>query len=273
MADNTRPEHADVLIIGSGASGALTSLVLGQAGLKVICLEQGGWTAPEDHPHFSADWEWQRQITWNPNNNYRAASADFPVEGATSNILMWNAVGGSTNIYTALWPRYRPSDFRKGAEHGLAPDWPIAYEDLAPFYDAVDRIVGTSGLAGDLASPPRPDYATPPLPLRPVGRRLAQGFDRLGWHWWPMPAGVVSEDYDGRPGCTGCAGCISGCPIGAMSKFSLSVWPKALQAGVELRTHARVERELAHGADRAAADATSTASAARSAVIFLRDDA
>ena len=242
MADSTRPEHADVLVIGSGASGALASLVLGQAGLKVICLEQGGWTAPEDHPHFAADWEWQRQIAWNPNNNNRTASADFPVESATSNILMWNAVGGSTNIYTALWPRYRPSDFRKGTEHGLAPDWPITYEDLAPFYDAIDRIVGTSGLAGDLALPPRPDYPTPPLPLRPVGRRLAQGFDRLGWHWWPMPAGVVSEDYDGRPGCTGCAGCVSGCPIGAMSKFSLSVWPKALRAGVELRTHARVER-------------------------------
>ena len=221
MPDSTRPEHADVLVIGSGASGALASLVLGQAGLKVICLEQGSWTAPEDHPHFSADWEWQRQIAWNPNNNYRAARSDFPVEGATSNILMWNAVGGSTNIYTALWPRYRPSDFRKGTEHGLAPDWPITYEDLAPFYDAIDRIVGTSGLAGDLALPPRPDYPTPPLPLRPVGRRLAQGFDRLGWHWWPIPSGVVSEEYDGRPGCTGCAGCVSGCPIGAMSKFSL----------------------------------------------------
>ena len=136
MADSTKPEHADVVVIGSGASGALTSLVLGEAGLKVVCLEQGGWTAPEDHPHFAADWEWQRQIRWSPNNNHRAASSDYPVESATSNILMWNAVGGSTNIYTALWPRYRPSDFRKGTEHGLAPDWPIAYEDLAPSYDA-----------------------------------------------------------------------------------------------------------------------------------------
>jgi choline dehydrogenase-like flavoprotein len=96
---------------------------------------------------------------------------------------------------TRFWPRYRPSDFRKGAEHGLAPDWPIAYEDLAPFYDAVDRIVGTSGLAGDLASPPRPGYATSPLPLRPVGRRLAEGFDRLGWHWWPMPAGEGTGSF------------------------------------------------------------------------------
>ena len=79
---------------------------------------------------------------------------------------MWNGVGGSTNVYTALWPRYRPSDFRKGVEHGLAPDWPITYEDLAPYYDRVDRLVGVSGLAGNPAMPPRDDYPTPPLPLR-----------------------------------------------------------------------------------------------------------
>jgi 2-methyl-1,2-propanediol dehydrogenase len=242
MANSAASEHADVLVIGSGASGALTSLVLGSAGLKVVCLEQGGWTASEDHPHFAADWEWQRQLAWHPNNNLRRASADYPVESATSNILMWNGVGGSTNIYTAIWPRYRPSDFRRGTEHGLAPDWPIAYEDLAPYYDEIDRIVGTSGLAGDTAMPPRPDFPTPQLPLRPVGRRLASAFDRLGWHWWPVPAGVISEDYDDRPACNGCAACASGCPIGAMSKFALSVWPKALRAGVDLRTHARVER-------------------------------
>jgi choline dehydrogenase-like flavoprotein len=112
VADSTRPEHADVVVIGSGASGALASLILDQAGLKVVCLEQGGWTAPEDHPHFSADWEWQRQVAWNPNNNNRAASADFQVESATSNILMWNAVGGSTNTYTSG----RATDLRTSAK-------------------------------------------------------------------------------------------------------------------------------------------------------------
>ena len=43
---------------------------------------------------------------------------------------MWNGVGGSTSVYTATWPRFRPSDFRKGTEHGAQPDWPISYEDL-----------------------------------------------------------------------------------------------------------------------------------------------
>ena len=73
-------------------------------------------------------------------------------------------------------------------------------------------------------------------------------FDRLGWHWWPIPAGVVSEDYDGRPACNGCSGCVAGCARGSMSKFSLSVWPKALEAGVDLRPLARVER-LERGKD------------------------
>ena len=237
-----------MLVIGSGASGAIASLVLGQAGLQVVCLEQGGWTLPDDHPHMSQDWEWQRQKRWHPNNNIRRGRDDFPVESTSSNILMWNAVGGSTNVYTALWPRYRPSDFRKGVEHGLAPDWPISYEDLAPYYDRVDRLVGASGLAGNPAMPPHQDYPTPPLPLRPVGRKLAQAFDRLGWHWWPIPAGVISEDYDGRPACNGCSACAAGCARGSMSKFSLSVWPKALAAGVELRPFARVER-LERGAD------------------------
>jgi choline dehydrogenase-like flavoprotein len=248
MAEISSKEPADVLVIGSGASGAIASMVLGQAGLNVVCLEQGGWTAPEDHPHYSADWEWQRQQRWHPNNNIRKGRDDFPVESTSSNILMWNAVGGSTNVYTALWPRYRPSDFRKGIEHGLAPDWPIAYEDLAPYYDRVDRIVGVSGLAGNPAMPEHGPYPTPPLPLRPVGRNLAKAFDRLGWHWWPLPAGVVSEPYDGRPACNGCSACAAGCARGSMSKFSLSVWPKALEAGVDLRPLARVER-LERGKD------------------------
>lgn len=236
-----KPNHADILVIGAGASGAINSLVLAQAGLRVVCLDQGGWTAPTDHPHYHDDYVYQRQNRWNPEPSIRRGADDYPVEGNQSHALMWNGVGGSTNIYGALWPRFRPSDFRKGVEHGLAPDWPISYEDLAPFYDETDRLIGVSGLAGDPGIPPCA-YPLGPLPMRASGRAIAQGFERLGWHWWPMPSGTISQDYDGRAACNGCGNCVSGCPRGSMAKMSITLWPKALAAGVELRPGARVER-------------------------------
>ncbi len=234
-------QMADVLIIGSGATGSLAALVLARAGLDVVCLEQGGWVEAGDHPHFSADWSWQRRTRWYADVNKRRHPDDFPVQSNSSQVLMWNGVGGSTNVYGGIWPRYRPSDFRKGDEHGLQPNWPISYEDLAPFYDAADRLVGTSGLSGDRAMPARPPSPTGPLPMTEAARALAAAFDKLGWHWWPPEAAVISEDYDGRPGCNGCGVC-SGCPRGSMSKYSLSIWPKALAAGARLRIQARVLR-------------------------------
>ena len=203
-----RDDIADVLVIGSGATGSIAAKVLGEAGLRVVCLEQGGWIEPKDHPHYSPDWQWQRRSRWSADVNVRKGNDDdFPVRSNSSQVLMWNGVGGSTNVYGALWPRYRPSDFRKGTEHGLQPDWPISYEDLSTYYDRADRLVGVSGLAGDPAMPPSDDYPTPPLPMQAASRRLAQAFDRLDWHWWPVPAGVISRNYDGRLACHGCGIC------------------------------------------------------------------
>ncbi len=237
----------DVLIIGAGASGSLAALVLAEAGLDVVCLEQGSWVGPEDYAHLHADWSWQRRTNWNPDVNKRVHPDDYPVISDSSQILMWNGVGGSTNAYGGIWPRYRPSDFRKGVEHGLQPDWPITYEDLAPFYDLADRLIGVSGLAGDPAMPTRGPCPTRPMPPTKVSRRLADAFDRLDWHWWPVEAAVISEDYDGRPACNGCGLC-NGCARGSMCMYSAVVWPRALKDGAELRTGARV-LQIETGAD------------------------
>jgi choline dehydrogenase-like flavoprotein len=236
-----KTETSDILIIGAGATGSLAALVLAQAGLDVVCLEQGGWIAPEDQPQMHADWSWRRRHEWTPDVNLRKNPDDYPVKSDSSRVLMWNGVGGSTNVYGAIWPRYRPSDFRKGTEHGLQPDWPISYDDVSPYYEMADKLVGVSGLPGDPAMPPRPACPTGPLPSTAVSRRLGDAFDRLGWHWWPAEAAVISENYDGRPACNGCGAC-SGCPRGSMSNYSRSIWPKALKAGTELRVDARVLR-------------------------------
>lgn len=237
-----RHPSVDVVIVGSGASGSIAAMVLAQAGIRTVCLEQGGWWQPGQYPHTHADWEWRRATDWATAVNVRRKPQDYPVDTTDEATLMWSGVGGSTTIYTATWPRFRPSDFRKGIEHGLAPDWPISYEDLAPFYDETDVLAGVSGWPGDPAIPPRGPFQTRPLPPSRMGRAAARAFERLGWHWWPMPCAILAEDYDGRPACLNCGACQNGCPTGALNSTGRTIWPKALAAGCELRTHARVER-------------------------------
>ena len=237
-----KPERADVVIVGAGVGGALTALTLAQAGLKVVCLEQGGWTRPEDHPHYSPDWEYQRATRWSTAPNIRRRTQDYPIDTRDENPLMWNGVGGSSVVYTATWPRFRPSDFRKGTEHGLQPNWPFAYEDLAPWYDTHDALVGISGWDGDPAIPARGPFQTPPVAPGPLGTVVARGFETLGWHYWPMPCAILGAPFKGRHACNNCGNCQNGCPTGALNDYQVSVWPYALAAGVELRTFARVER-------------------------------
>ena len=112
-----RTEHADVLIIGSGATAARSRPGAGaRRGCDVVCLEQGGWVEAGDHPHYSADWQWQRtHATGMPTStSARATPTTFPVDSDSSQVLMWNGVGGSTNVYGAIWPRFRPVRLPQG---------------------------------------------------------------------------------------------------------------------------------------------------------------
>jgi choline dehydrogenase-like flavoprotein len=236
------PDPADVLIIGSGMGGAPIAKVLAEAGIRVVCLEQGPWVTPPAYPHASSDWEIQRILgSWSTAPNVRRLPQDYPVTGDSVQPLMYNAVGGSTIHYTGAWPRFRPSDFCKGSEHGMAPDWPLTYEDLAPYYDINDREMGISGIAGDPAYPPRSPRQTPPVPLGKTGRVAARGFNRLGWHWWPFDMAVITQNYDGRLACNNCGNCQSGCPRGSLASTAITYWPKAIRAGADLRPNCRVE--------------------------------
>lgn len=242
----SRPERADVLVVGSGMAGAALSARLAEGGLRVACLEQGPWVLPGEHPHYLDTWEFELQREWARNPNTRRAASDYPitVEGDIVSPMLMNVVGGSTTHYNAHWPRLRPSDFRKGTEHGLegSADWPICYEDLAPYYELNDAVMGVSGIAGDPAVPPRSPRPTLPLPFGRHGRRIAAAFETLGWHWWPADNAIITQDYDGRVACNQCGACRNGCPRGSLAMMTRTWWPRALRAGAELRSGQRVER-------------------------------
>src|SRR6476661_5768482 len=101
----------DVLIIGAGASGAAVAWSLADTRMHILCLEQGGWMNPETYPSVGRDWE--------------------------------------ARAYGDYFPRLHPSDFRVRSLDGVAEDWPVDYETLAPFFEDNDRMMGVSGLAGD----------------------------------------------------------------------------------------------------------------------------
>ena len=237
-------EITDILIIGSGASGAAAAWKLSSEGFNIVCLEQGRWIKPEEYPNNSADWELQIRGPWALDPNMRGWNEDYPVNVDETCIdpLMFNAVGGSTIHYTAHVPRFHPSDFRVKTLDSVADDWPLTYEDLEPYYDINDEMMGCSGINGDPANPPRKQRPMPPLPIGPDGERMAKGFDKLGWHWWPSDNYINSVPYRGRAACNNCGNTVLGCSRHAKGSTDVTYWPEAIQNGVELRTHSRVFR-------------------------------
>ena len=230
---------ADVLVVGAGASGAAFTWSLAQAGINVVCLEQGGWVAEDAFPTSDADAQIHLQTDFHPDPGFRGLPADYPVNEAETPIapLMYNAVGGSLIHWGAHFPRFHPSDFRVKTLEGVAEDWPVTYEELEPYYDENDRMMGVSGLMGDPAYPEKPERPCPPLSIRKSGELLAKALDKLGWHWWASDTAVSSVSYDGRDPDMG----------GFLRSFAsadLNYWPAALKGGARLEIHARVREIL-----------------------------
>lgn len=246
MAKNPggRDEVADVLIIGAGASGSVAAAHLAKAGFSVVCLEQGRKIDASEYFGDKPEWEVTSQKQWHPNPNVRDLETDYPINTDESDVnpLMYNAVGGSTILYAAHWQRFIPSDFRVKTMDGIADDWPFTYEDLAPFYDQMEEEMGVSGLNGDPAYPAGKAPPLPPLPINKIGRKAAEGMNKLGWHWWPSPNSIPSKPYRGRNACVRRGTCLTGCPEKAKASMDLVYWPDAIADGARLITGARVSK-------------------------------
>lgn len=235
----------DVIVIGAGASGAAVSWKLSQESIRVICLEQGDFVNPESYPANFKSSEIFDIKKWSFSPNERKLKADYPINDNESKIKIanYNAVGGSTIIFSGHYPRFHPSDFKARSFDGIADDWPISYSNLEPYYELNEKIVGVSGLAGDPAYPLIKNLM-PPIPLGKMGERLGNGFNNKGWHWWPSYSAISTREIHGRNKCINIGTCNLGCPQSAKSSADVTYWPIALKNGAKIYTNSRVRNIL-----------------------------
>ncbi|MBZ4375202.1 GMC family oxidoreductase [Corallococcus sp. AS-1-6] len=235
----------DVCIVGSGAGGAPLALELGRAGFKVVVLEKGRHYQPRDFVHdeilnsrrnffMPLPWEEPHLVRQGARARYERSNAAWTA----------NCVGGGTVHMSGFFYRLKPVDFRLRSTLGAVPgttvaDWPISYEELAPFYDKAEAELGVSGQAvpHPFAEPRSGPYPLPPLDVHPVASEIDKVCAAMGWHALPTARGIISKAYKGRSPCAYCALCGSyGCETGAKSSTLASLIPNAIATGnVEVR--------------------------------------
>jgi choline dehydrogenase-like flavoprotein len=230
-------EAVDAVVVGTGAAGSLVSAALAEAGKSVVVLERGHARKLTD---LYSSQIWARRLKW--------ASPEVVEAGPDSIWYNFNAghgYGGAAVHHYAVWPRFHEADFHARSRYGHSLDWPFEYSELRPFYDQVQKEVGMSGDAKrEIWRPEGDPYPCPPMLITNHGRTLARGFEALGMHTAPVPMAILSQPYNGRPGCIWDGWCDAGCPIGALANPLAVYLPRAEKAGAELRPDAAVTRVL-----------------------------
>jgi choline dehydrogenase-like flavoprotein len=233
----------EACIIGAGTAGAVVAKELGERGVSVMVLEAGRRFNPlEDYSGTATnDWE-SAMLDW---SKFRVPAMDRKVNAGRYGLSINQTfgVGGTTLVYLAYHPRMLPDSFRIYTLDGVGADWPITYEDLAPYYRKVELELGVSGQNGDPWSPPIEPYPNPPFEFSYSNKVFKRGCDKLGIRLWPAPRAILSRPYDGRPACVGAGTCMGGCLTKAKSSVDVTYIPKAEATGqVEIRPESVVLR-------------------------------
>jgi choline dehydrogenase-like flavoprotein len=147
-------------------------------------------------------------------------------------------VGGRTNHWGRISLRFGPSDFRRRSIDGLGDDWPISYDDLKPYYDRVDRLVGIFGSRENLPNEPDGIFQPPPRP-RCWELLVKQAADRLRITCIPSRLSILTRPLHGRPACHYCGQCNRGCATHAnFSSTNVLIAPARETGRLTLVTHA-----------------------------------
>jgi choline dehydrogenase-like flavoprotein len=246
----------DAIVVGTGISGGWAAKELTEKGIKTLVLERG-----RDVRHLK-DYPTMMKAPWELPNGNRLSDEEmklYPVQGRTNWVNQGNKhwwakdlenpytevkpfdwirgyhVGGRSLMWGRQSYRWSPMDFEANAKDGIAVDWPIRYEDLAPWYDYVESYIGVSGQAEGLVNLPDGKFL-PPMEMNCVEQEFKDKIAKR-YNGRKVTIGRVAHLTQGlqhdpsRGTCQSRDACDRGCPYGAYFSSNASTLPAAMKTG------------------------------------------
>ncbi len=259
-------EVHDVVVIGSGAGGGSAVQVLTEKGIKVALIEAGPmldvrkefkehkW--PHDYDHRGAEEGGKFYFGKGKDFGFfTTVSGGWQLEGEPYTVgegsqFSWfrsRIIGGRTNHYGRMSFRFSDYDFKPYSKDGLGWDWPISYEDIAPYYDKAEAFIGVCGSKEGIRSAPDGVFHEPPPP-KVHETLIKKASEKLGIPCIPNRRAVITKALNGRAPCHYCGQCGRGCQTAsAYSSSQVQIFPAMKKGLVKVFDNAMAREVLTDG--------------------------
>jgi choline dehydrogenase-like flavoprotein len=253
-----QPKQYDAVIVGSGAGGGMAAYVLATSGLKVCLVEAGPNYDPAiNSSQFKNPWESPRRgasTKFRPFGDFDGCYWGWEIDGepytqsGTTKWEWWRArmLGGRTNHWGRISLRFGPKDFKRRSIDGLGDDWPIGYEDIKPYYDKIDQLIGVFGTNEGLPNDPDGYFLPPPKP-RLHELFVKRAATNIGIPVIPSRLSILTKQLPNNKdrSCVFCGQCGRSCKLyGDFSSSSVLIKPALATGNVDLVTNAMAREVL-----------------------------
>ena len=250
---NNSPKY-DVIVVGSGAGGGMATKVLSDAGLKIALIEAGPYFDPANPDQMTQmKWPWESPRrgsgTTRAFGDFHMSYGHWKVEGEPYTIeketsfRWWRSrmLGGRTNHWGRISLRFGPKDFKSKDYDGLGENWPITYDDIKPYYDKLDKLIGVFGTKENIFNEPDGFFLPPPKP-RLHELFYIKGARKSGVTVIPSRLSILTKRINNTRGvCFYCGQCDRSCSAYAdFSSSSCYVIPSLKGGMVDLYTNSMV---------------------------------